>query len=63
MAAGIGFTATPGASAAPAGGAVIGEAAAAGHVTTVQYYNYGYRRYGYGYRRYGYGYRYRRYGY
>jgi hypothetical protein len=59
----IALAAAPGASAAPANGAVIGERAAAGYVTPVQYYNYGYRRYGYGYgyRRYGYGYR--RYGY
>jgi hypothetical protein len=53
MAAGIGFTATSGASAAPVNGAVIGNIATA-PVTTVQCYGcYGYRSYSYSYRGYG----------
>jgi hypothetical protein len=59
MAAGIGFGATSGASAAPVNGTVIGDLATA-PVTTVQYYG-GYRSYGYSYRSYGYG-RYNGYG-
>jgi hypothetical protein len=61
-AAGLGFAAISGASAAPVNGAVIGDLATA-TVTTVQCYNCGYNsyrgygRYSYGYSRYGYGYR------